>query len=434
MSEKQTRKMVGRFFMRIPNKQFFFSLISLFIVTVMFISGSMSWFTIKVSDLEASTFSLECGKGLRVNDSGTSEFSVTEIEKRIKPASSVNGRNLFFPTDGSDFSAITESMTFRSANVSDKNENYLQIDLSVTAQENNTALYLNTDTNESTGKPKTYMSVKNNSGNESSTLAAPLRMAIWTSTAESGIPNTPIVFNPSNKQMYTNAVEAVDRSSGRVQGTERQVAHTFDEYTYGGTPIAVLSKGVETKISIVIWLEGADPKCTHDKMSSVDKINLGVAFNTSWDKTQTIRFKDTTATKWISANINNHGYNLRLRYDKDMTIPNSTSTSLTEGDDPIDFAMYQVSGQTDEWYCNMPGDMTKTVRFILTDGSTNTYEFTVNDTDTSKWTLDRDVSRLYEATDGTLNSDKSKSLGHWVALGDSDGGANDEGDLNGDDF
>ena len=102
---------------------------------VLLTSMSFSWFSIKTSDFEANNFTLDCGKGLRVNDSGTSQLSFAQEDNYLIPASSVNGRNLFFPADGSDFSNVTENMTFRSANVGDKNVNYIQIDFTLTAQQ-----------------------------------------------------------------------------------------------------------------------------------------------------------------------------------------------------------------------------------------------------------------------------------------------------------
>ena len=291
--------------------QFFFSVISLFIVMAVFITSSTAWFTITTTQLNANTFSLECGKGLRVNDSGTSDFSYADINRTITPASSVDGRNLFFPTDGTDFSKKTSEMTFRSSTVGDKNVNYIQIDFTLTAQSNNTALYINDAVTEM------YLMWGENDSQSSKTLAAPLRMAIWSSTASDGYPNKPIVFNPTSQTYSTTAVEAVNSANGAVQSLSGQVSHTFSDYAYGGEPVATLSKGVETKFSVIIWLEGTDPKCTFDKVNGKN-IFLNLAFTTSWDKTKAIRFKDVTGTNesagWVKDLIDNDNYSLTLHY------------------------------------------------------------------------------------------------------------------------
>ena len=175
------------------------SVVSFVLVFVLLTSMSFSWFTIKTSVLEAKNFVLDCGKGLRVNDTGVSQLSFQTANKNLVPASSIDGRNIYFPTDGSDFSAVTESMTFRSANVGDKNQNYIQIDFTLTAQQNHTALYID-DT-------KTSIQVRGNAPitEYSISQAAALRSALWSSTAEEGVPNTPVVFNPTASTVYTAA-------------------------------------------------------------------------------------------------------------------------------------------------------------------------------------------------------------------------------------
>ena len=100
------------------------SVVSLTIAIVAFTTATFSWFTAGHAELNVLNFELDCGKGLRVNDTGTSTLQFSQVDKNLIPASSVDGRNLYFPADGSDFSSTTSQMTFRSANVGDKNSNY----------------------------------------------------------------------------------------------------------------------------------------------------------------------------------------------------------------------------------------------------------------------------------------------------------------------
>lgn len=399
------------------------SLISLIVASVVLVTMTFSWFSVKTSNLEATNFRLDCGKGLRVNDTGTSRLSFSQVDGYLIPASSVDGRNLYFPADGSDFSNVTEQMTFRSANVGDKNVNYIQIDFSLTAQQNHTALYINEE--------KTSIKVQSE-GEQSWSIpqAAALRSALWSSTAEGGIPNTPIVFNPTASTVRTAAVEDVDRSTGAYISSGRQVAHAFSEYAFGGEPVATLSKGVETKFSYIIWLEGTDPKCTDKIMNK--KVQINLSFTTSWDKTQTIRFEDRTgealADKKIKALMDNH-YTLTLRYED----PNRAS-------DYTDFSMYPYRTDSGNytWSCNIPGDMTNKIYFILRPTSASngdnllTYQFTKDTSGAS--TYNRGANRLYVAD--TLNTTTpADSRGHWIAVGDSDGaGSDDGGNVDGDDF
>ncbi len=407
------------------------SLISIVIVIAAMTTSTISWFTTTHSQLEATRFQLECGKGLRVNDSGTSEMQFSQVDNYLTPASSVDGRNLYFPTDGNDFSNVTSQMTFRSANVGDKNVNYIQIDFSLTAQQNHTALYINDE--------KTSIKVANSlepgathrPEDWSIPQAAALRAALWSSTAENGIPNTPIVFNPTNSTVRTAAVADVDRSTGAFVGDGRQVAHAFSEYAFGGSPVATLSKGVETKFSYIIWLEGTDPKCT-DKILSKD-IQINLAFTTSWDKTQTIRFKDETRAEngyeanWVTTKIRNEKYSLMLHYE------DANQGSVT------DFNMYDyIDENHGEWMCNIPGDMVNKISFILRPPSgTNkpTYAFTMSSKVSEANTYNRGANRQYIAELSSTTTDTTKCRGYWKAIGDSDGAGHDSGgSFDGDDF
>ena len=421
------------------------SVISFVLVAVLFVSMSFSWFTITTSELEAGKFDLNCGKGLRVNDSGTSQLSFNQNkDSYLIPASSVDGRNLYFPTDGSDFSSVTEFMTFRSANAGDKNKNYIQIDFTLTAQQNHTALYINEE--------KTSIKVRNHSENNTGEYtvaqAASLRSALWSSTEENGEPNTPIVFNPTSRTVYTAAVEDVDRSSGAFISSGRQVAHAFSDYSFGGLPVATLSRNVKTKFSYIIWLEGADPKCSNSIVSK--DIEICLAFSTSWDKTQTIRFEDQTVNQQIKNMITreNNPYRLSLVYEEQSTSADKPG-SMTE------FKMYSYNGSDKCWSCNIPGDMRGDpkdgqqdwqrgkIYFILrpVSGNGTVYTFTKDYNEYSKSpqpnpipdTYYRGVNRLYVAK--LLNeTTPGESCGYWRAIGDSDGTGHDSGNLDGDDF
>lgn len=392
------------------------SVISFILTFILLTSASVSWFATKTSELDVNAFQLDCGKGLRVNDTGTStmSFSVLKNEYLI-PASSVDGRNLYFPTDGADFSSATQNMTFRSANAGDKNHYYIQIDFSLTAQQNHTALYINEE--------KTSIKVKKQNEVEFGvSQAAALRSALWCSTAENGMPNTPIVFNPTASTLYTAAVEDVDRSTGAFISSGRQVAHTFSDYAFGGTPVATLERGIETKFSYIIWLEGTDPKCT-DKITEKD-IEIKLAFKTSWDKTETIRFEDKTGQV---AQLLQGTYSLSLHYEDAKASANTNGAFM-------DFNMYKANNSVNNiWSCNIPGDMRNKVSFVLrsTDKTKYLYAFT-KDTKNNE-TYDRGANRKYVVD--VLNPETGKCCGHWEAIGDSDGAGNDNGGgFEGDDF
>lgn len=409
------------------------SVVSLVLASVILVTCTVCWYYIKTAYGKADNFTLDAGKGLRVNDTGTSQFNSAENDFELLPASSVDGRNLYFPTDGTDFSNVAKDMTFRSANAGDKNVNYIQIDFKVTAQANHTSIYLNPD--------KTWLKVYNedddeNHTNASAQQAAPLRMAIWCSAPEKdGSAMTPVVFNSQEKTVTTPAVNDVDRGSGAYLGSSPQIAHQFSDYAVGGTPLATLSAGKETTFSVIIWLEGNDPKCTRTWLDPIDKsdIYLGLAFKTSWDDTDVIRFKDSTSDSWITDLISNEKYNLTVRF-----------TDATDSSDVVDFNTYQYRQTSDEWTASIPSDMTNKITFILSPPSGTsgkTYVFCKSDgtdggTAGTTSTENRGVNRQYVTSFAKTSADSTPTAcqGHWTALGDSDGGGVDIGDLDGDDF
>ncbi|MBQ7504455.1 MAG: hypothetical protein IJT79_03980 [Ruminococcus sp.] len=405
------------------------SVVSLVLASVILVTCTVCWYYIKTAYGKANNFTLDAGKGLRVNDTGTSQFNSAENDFELLPASSVDGRNLYFPTDGTDFSNVAKDMTFRSANAGDKNVNYIQIDFKVTAQANHTSIYLNPD--------KTWLKVYNedddeNHTNASAQQAAPLRMAIWcTAPEKDGSAMTPVVFNSQEKTVTTPAVNDVDRGSGAYLGSSPQIAHQFSDYAVGGTPLATLSAGKETTFSVIIWLEGNDPKCTRTWLDPIDKsdIYLGLAFKTSWDDTDVIRFKDATTDGWIRNKLNSQSnkYNLTVRF-----------TDATDSSDVVDFNTYQYRQTSDEWTASIPSDMTNKITFILSppagSNDTTVYTFCRQTGSHSTSTENRGVNRQYIVEDASANNIASECEGRWVPLGDSDGGGVDIGDLDGDDF
>ena len=411
------------------------SVISLIIIMMIIVTASFSWFTISNSSLGITSFELDCGKGLRVNDSGTSQLNFSTNYAQLIPASSVDGRNLYFPTNGADFSKETALMTYRSANAGDKNIHYIQIDFTLTAQQNHTALYINTEKTsirvaDIHQDAATEEAKHTHSEDEWSVpQAAALRSALWSSTAQNGMPNTPIVFNPTLNTVRMAAVNDVDRATGAFISTDRQIAHAFSDYSFGGTPVATLSRNEETRFSYIIWLEGTDPKCT-DKMIDKD-IEIRLAFSTSWDNTQTIRFEDRNGLEIDGKSLNTlinveKSYNLRLIYEE------------TTGDQQTTpFNMYKYNNSTNTWFCNIPGDMRNAVSFELrpVNGNGDVYQFRYNTNNQS--TLDRGANRLYVADDlnaVAISELNYKGHGHWIAVGDSDGTGHDSGNLDGDDF
>ena len=107
----------------IDKKQFIISYVSLFIILALLMTATFSWFTVKdTATIDGSAFTLSAASGLRVNQGEDMSGQIKlATDVKLAEASSVDGRNIYFPTTGT-FSDTTSEMTFREGTVGDKNK------------------------------------------------------------------------------------------------------------------------------------------------------------------------------------------------------------------------------------------------------------------------------------------------------------------------
>ena len=107
-------------------KKLAISYVSLFLVFTLVLVTTMAWFTVKdTASINSQAFSLESSAALRVND-GQEDLSNHLVVKdfKLEEASSVDGRNMFFPSEG-NFKDSTSAMKFREGTVGDRNKTYV---------------------------------------------------------------------------------------------------------------------------------------------------------------------------------------------------------------------------------------------------------------------------------------------------------------------
>lgn len=408
----------------IKRKSLIMSIVSLILAFLVLVSSTWCWFAMKTAKGYSGNISLDLGNGLRVNDLGETQKSVSD-KSYLLPASSVDGRNLFFSSDGS-FTQKTENLTFRTANSGDRNYSYVQLDYDLTAEANYTNIYLDTKEVEKNGvvKPRTYLYFKgwqddeeahaNGFKDKSEALQASkaLRAAVWYEGIED---NKPIVFNTQSKITSTQAVSEIDRSTGEFILRKKQTAYPFKDYSYGYRQIAQLDQGETRRFSIIIWLEGTDEThCTSDRtLDNIDltgkKIDFSLAFTTSWENTERIYFKDKTDDFDVASYLNdtqNKNCSLVLNYN-----------NPTHKIDNYRFTMYQdsedSSGHT--WYCDIPGIAYNDLSFMIVNDSTGNTVY--------KWTKDKNGDETLNRGDSTTyiaeelhtenQGDNNDSRGHW---------------------
>lgn len=406
---------------KVSRKKLILSIVSLIIASAILITSTLCWYTLVKSEGYADEIVLDAGKGLRVNDVGENPKDIADKSYLI-PASSVDGRNLYFPADGTDFSSNTAEMTFRSANVGDMNKNYVQINFELSAEADNTSIYLD---------DSTQLKLQGSeSDDDLKTAEKALRAAVYYEGIKD---NKPIVFGTLNKSQRVDAVDEVDRITGKFIDADSQVAVPFKDYFYGKKQIASLNQGETRRFSLLIWLEGTDSSCT-SALIRLKQISLNLVFTTSWDHLATIEFVDMTSgsgqtSGGVYSLFNTHPeYKMVLNYnDDERRVVNNK------------FTMYRdTTASHATWKCSIPDIATKDLTFEIVDSSNNDnilYKWSKNQSGGS--TLDRMTATVYYAdtVDSTTTGNNNDSRGHWYDGAIEEGGIGDDsGELDDDDW
>ena len=91
------------------------SYLSIFLVFMLLISSTLAWFTVNdTADISSDTFTMESVSGLRVNDGEDLKNHISIENLVLSEASSVDGRNMYFPTTGT----FTNNTSERSKGIS----------------------------------------------------------------------------------------------------------------------------------------------------------------------------------------------------------------------------------------------------------------------------------------------------------------------------
>lgn len=307
------------------------SFVSLFLVFLLGATSVFAWFFEHQSaGIYANNLKFQSASSLRVNndDFGSTDIEIPEFT--LDEASSVDGRNIFFPL-GESFTSATSNMYFREANVGDQitydgdTEGwYVYKTIPLKGTGDSTPVYIksykvtvadaagDTDTtndvvngvyqdqliirdSDSDGKPDTQDLPPDN---------CPIRLAFIDDSS-----NTPKVIDPSAQindyaDQSTGAVALInDDNYGKPLKLEATHADSFAKYYFGGDPLFTLPYG-DTDVTLVVWLEGTLPNC--DKYIG-KKISVEVTIESNFSGMETIYFIDQTqpdntggASHWVT--------------------------------------------------------------------------------------------------------------------------------------
>lgn len=288
---------------RALGKKFAKSYVSLFLVLLLGVTSTLAWFTQRQdAEVKSNNLEFQSSSSLRINKDKSLSNKITIEDVVLDEASSVDGRNIYFPL-GESFTGDTENMFFREGNMGDENNRYVYKDFELKGTSGNTPVYIkgyqikitdgdsvhDTEVNgvyedeliinyDSSGKPK------------SQTLPpdCPIRLAF---ISDSG--TKPVVIDPSAMVIdyveNSNAVTLIDDNG--VPMTETTNADSFASYYYGKTPLFIIPGGQNLPVTLVIWLEGTLPNC--DKYIG-KKISVDIDIESNFAEMETITFVDGT--------------------------------------------------------------------------------------------------------------------------------------------
>lgn len=310
-----------------------YSYISLFLVVMVLVGTTVSWFTIKdKANINSNIMNFNSGTGLRVNDGEDITNHIKVENFKIDEASSVDGRNVFFPNSNiNGGSNSTNSMQYRDATVGDKNQRFLYKDFTISADSEETNVYIKSYTitvGDETFNGSTQI-LFNDSQNPLKPTGivthdtCPIRIAFITDSQDK-----PTVFDPTALvDRYANTYQAISSTSadtGIVINTDNSTSFSFSDYYYAvGNPIFTLEGTKPQKVTMVAWLEGTGDNC--DKYAGKD-LSIDIELESNFKDMEWITFVDDTWGDDVVSDDANHWINKNKDCIVTMTYKDVTTT------------------------------------------------------------------------------------------------------------
>lgn len=349
------------------------SYVALFLVLSIFAVSTFSWFTIRdTATIDSDPFSLESAAGMRVNKGEEIRNTITVKQAKLKEASSVDGRNMFFPVDrgygDKGQSVDTSEMKFREGTVGDKNNGYIYSDFTLTGQTGGQvevyvksykvevtnkngetevydgATHITVDGNK---KPSTYLAYQN---------PCPIRIAFIRNSAEAStvIDPTAIIDSYADECQAVSSVNSLGSAT-----TTKAKGRSFSDYYFGtGAPLFTLDGLKSQNITMVAWLEATGENC--DAYEGQD-VSITVELESNWKDMEYVTFVDktkgdadddeNTELRWVG---NAGCFLVMTYYDENFENPKSVvmSESKSDGKKPI------------EWIAYLPKDKITNISFM----------------------------------------------------------------------
>lgn len=300
-----------------------YSYISLFLVALLVLTASYSWFTRKSNvTINSEEMTLDTSNGLRVNDGENVSNHISVDDFVLDEASSLDGRNLYFPASGNyvaiDSLEKQKNMLFREATNGDKNKRFLYKTFTLHGDSDYTNVYIrgyNIAVSEPNGgntlveyNGSTEIIYENGKPvSQAIQKKCPIRVAFITDSSE-----TPIMLDPSavikqHARNYNVVADTNDVGSPTIQKTQADAFATY--YGMIGKPIVTIPKDKPVEVTMVAWLEGGldDDGNSEAQKYAGKSISIDVEIESNWTDMDMVYFEDETLgdngvkMQWISA-------------------------------------------------------------------------------------------------------------------------------------
>ena len=342
------------------------SYISIFLILLLLLSTTLAWFTINdTAFINSDTFTMESVSGLRVNDGEDLKNEIKIENLVLSEASSVDGRNMFFPTTGT-FTSNTSEMTFREGNAGDKNVNYCYKDFVLKGDSGVTYVYIksysvtvdrvvNGETVHEVFDGSTKITYDSHGVpiDQERHAECPVRMSFIDDSA-----NEPIVLDPSALiNSYVNKYNAIDSIDENGKATTKESnAESFSDYYFGtGQPIFTLVGQKPLNVAMVVWLEGTSDAC--DQYVG-QNISVDIELESNWSEMEYVYFVDDTIPD--SGKVNDpHKW---INKDKDCFVV-MTYTDINAENARKSVVMKQSYNNQYEWYAPIPKNIITDISF-----------------------------------------------------------------------
>lgn len=365
-----------------------FSYVSLFLIIMVLVGTTVSWFTVQdTATLKSGVMVFNSGSGLRVNDGEDITNHITINHFTLDETSSVDGRNIFLP-NGKLQSGVTGEMLYREATAGDKNNKFMYADFKLKGNSaGDIPVYIksykitigdqvydgSTEIHYSDGKKLRPEQINTHP-------KCPLRIAFIEDSQDA-----PKVIDPSvlvNESVWNyNAVKTVDSEGTPTSYDSNSGVKSFSHYYFvskeegKGNPLFELNNSKPINATIVAWLEGTDDDKTDENNSAAyagKDISIDIELESNFKDMETITFVDdtvgdvvTTVKQWIGGG----SCMITMTYTDVTTNIGGDSDKHPVRTVVMKPSAYKSDGTPCEWKAPIP-------KAVITDITFNRYHYT----------------------------------------------------------